>query len=901
MHLKTLLQQRKKQIILGLVLGFVFAAGVFTPSVSNAMFGISMSSIITFVFKAAAYIFNFIFGIFFVIAAWLVNFTLQLNETVADKNFNTIADVGWRICRDVANLGFVLLTVIMAFTTIIRVQSYGAKKLLLNLVIAAVVVNFSFVIAGTLIDFSNVLTSFFIHRISPTGFGTELTETLAGAFGPQKFLLEETDDPLPPDPSQEESGLVTFGTAMLSSIAGLFFSVFFTLLATIVLLLLAAMLLVRYVALTFILVLAPLAWLFWVFPGLKSYNSQWWSAFWKYTFFAPAVSFFVYLSILAATGLKSAEYQEKIALVGGGLPNMLAKIAQQGTQMIVVAGLMIGGIIVAQKMGIEGANIANKAKDGMMKKAKEYGKDRATNFGTRLSKTSVGGTVSSGLKKVGGYFKGTGEDIQKQREAAKAKHLGYKDQIAAINNDSSKSPERKREEINELKKAQEIGAENYKARVKEIKGGLSKKERLSNLFVKNKKIKELEGERPDRLGVGRRIGLWAKDKTLGSTTRSVGGGIEATGKGIDKQAIKEIKKTKNWGESLVRGALLGAGLMKEKEKKDEKKTAEELEKDLQKKFKSKQDKLAQRMAGGDSPNFAKAGLTGLPRFKEEDLKEDNKQIEFGQQAFAGAYRSRLRNMEEADLEKEHSATLKQRKNAKTKDEEILANNKLEAIRQTTKMKTGRLENIEQIETALTKEKSRKDEAFVNGVDTTPYEKTINEYERRIQSLTSKTSNRLEVFKKMEEKLNALDKKRNEKLKEVASRLTSGSATEAREDADFKQIETIAKSFKSNIENVESVLSRKAQKLGELDKKINDLNEIKLKTSGLSESELSSWGVTQEEQAELIKEIDKGILETQSLIEKRKEKKEKKGEKKEEGKKEEEKKSGLIDQFGNPYK
>ncbi|MFA5870517.1 MAG: hypothetical protein WC842_01340 [Candidatus Paceibacterota bacterium] len=887
MQIQPLLQQHKKQIILGLILGFVFAAGIFTPSVSNAMLGISMSSIITFVFKAAAYIFNFIFGIFFVIAAWLVSFTLQLNETVADKNFNTIADVGWRICRDVANLGFVLLTVIMAFTTIIRVQSYGAKKLLLNLVIAAVVVNFSFVIAGTLIDFSNVLTSFFINRISPNGLGTEFTETLAGAFGPQKFLLEETDDPLPPDPSQEESGLVTFGTAMLSSIAGLFFSVFFTILATIVLLLLAVMLLVRYVALTFILVLAPLAWLFWVFPGLKSYNSQWWSAFWKYTFFAPAVSFFVYLSILAAEGLKSAGYQEKIMMVGGGLPNMLAKIAQQGTQMIVVAGLMIGGIIVAQKMGIEGANIANKAKDGMMKKAKDYGKDRATNFGTRLSKTSVGGTVSSGLKKVGGYFKGTGEDIQKKREAAKAKHLGYKDQIATINN-SSKSPEQKREEINNLKKVQDQKAENYNNALKEFNE--KKKEINSNKDISKeqkkkdiealKKQYDLENIRPDRLGFGSRIGLWAKDKTLGSTTRSVGGGIEATGKGIDKQAIKEIKKTKNWGESLVRGALLGAGLMKEKEKKDEKKTAAELEKDLQKKLKTKQDKLKLR------------NTDGSVRFKEDDLKEDNKQIEFGRQAFAGAYRSRLRNMEEVDIEKEHSSTLKQRKGAKTKDEEILANNKLDAIRQTTKMKTGRLENIEQIETALAKEKNRKDEAFVNGVDTTPYEKVISEYEGKIRSLSGRVSNRLEVFKKMEERLNALDKKRNEKLKEIASKLTSGSATEAREDVGFKQIETITKSFRSNIENVESVLSRKAQKLGELDKKLNDLNEIKLKTSGLSELELSSWGVTQEEQTELIKEIDKGILETQSLIEKRKEKREKKGEKKGE-KKEEEKKSGLV--------
>ncbi len=327
-QLKTLLQKNKKHIYLGLLLGFVFAVGALTPNVSNAIFGFSLSGIVTGIFKLIAYVFNFIAGIFFAIAAAFVSFALDLNMTVADPQINVIADIGWRISRDIANLGFVLLTVIMAFTTIIRVQSYGAKKLLLNLIIAAIVVNFSFLIAGTLIDFSNTLTHFFIGRISPGGFGTGLTEVLANAFGPQKFMLEESDDPIPPDPSEEESGLVTFGVAVLSSIAGLFFIVFFTLLATIVLLMLAAMFLVRYVFLTYLLVLAPLAWLFWVFPALKSQNGKWWGYFWQYTFFAPAASFFVYLSLVAAERLQTIEYQTKIAgAIGGGLPGMLGKIA----------------------------------------------------------------------------------------------------------------------------------------------------------------------------------------------------------------------------------------------------------------------------------------------------------------------------------------------------------------------------------------------------------------------------------------------------------------------------------------------------------------------------------------------------------------------------------------------
>ena len=868
-QLKTLLQKNKKHIYLGLLLGFVFAVGALTPNVSNAIFGFSLSGIVTGVFKLIAYVFNFVAGIFFAFAAMLVSFALQLNETVANPGVNTIADIGWRISRDIANLGFVLLTVIMAFTTIIRVQSYGAKKLLLNLIIAAIVVNFSFLIAGTLIDFSNTLTYFFIGRITPGGWGGTgtgpggLTEVLANAFGPQKFMLEESDDPIPPDPSEEESGLVTFGVAVLSSIAGLFFIVFFTLLATIVLLMLAAMFIVRYVVLTFLLVLAPLAWLFWVFPGLKSYNAQWWSNFWKYTFFAPAASFFVYLSLVAAENLSNGKYNAQISSIGGGLPGMLGKIAQEGTQLIVVAGLMIGAITVAQKMGIEGASIANKAKDGLMKGAKTYAKNRATNLGTRFAQNKFVGGAMSRLGLSGKKLKGTGEDIQKQREAAKARHLEYQDKIAAIKNDSSLSKEEKNRRIEAIKDLQNIKGENYTTKIKEIKNNtdLSKEE-------KKKQLKALESERPDRLGLGDKIGLWAKDKTFGAAARGIGGSAEKTKQVVDKRATRKLESA-DWNIDLMKGAGEGAGLFKKAEKKDDKKTAAELEKDLSKKLKEKEAKLAMRNSDG------------LPRFKEEDLKEDNKQIEFAQQAVAAAYRSRLKNLEAPDLEKEHTEALKQRAKAKTKDEITLANNKLEAARQTIKAKTGRMETAEQYEAALTKEKSRRDEAFVSGVDTTPYEKTINEYEGRMNAFLNKTSNRLEVFKKMDEKMDKLDKDRDVKLKEMAER-TSKSAGETRESEEFKTIEANVSSAKSHFKSIESAISGRAQKLGELEKKKEDLQRVKEETNNLSELKLSGWGITQEEKTDLLKEIDRGILETENAIEKKKEKKgEKKWEKKNE--------------------
>ncbi|RJQ30118.1 hypothetical protein C4565_00935 [Candidatus Parcubacteria bacterium] len=711
MPITTILKQHRKHIILGIVLGFVFAAGVLTPNVSHALFGISLSGVVTGVFKLIAYIFNFIAGIFFAIGAWLVKFTLvDLNMYVADPAANPIADIGWRVSRDIANLGFVLLTVIMAFMTIIRVQSYGAKKLLLNLIIAAVVVNFSFVIAGTLIDFSNTLTWFFVGRIDPSGGsslvpGSGLTEVLANAFGPQKFLLEESDDPLPPDPAQEGGGFFTFGVQVLSSIAGLFFIVFFTLLATIVLLMLAGMFLVRYVALTFLLVLAPLAWLFWVFPGLKSYNAQWWSNFWKYTFFAPAASFFVYLSLVAAENLADPSNRGKLAGIAETLPGPLAQIVQNGTQMIVVAGLMIGAITVAQKMGIEGASLANKAKDGLMKGAKTYGKNKAANIGTRLSRSEWGGKFATKMGLMGKNLKGTGEDMEQKRKKFDTYHKDLKE----IRNDKKLSPEEKKELEKSLNDAN-----------KDIAG---KSRTMMSL-------KNMTG------------GLFARK--VGSLGQKVGKPIESA---LAGQASKEIKRG-GWADGLLKGAFQGAGIIKEKEKKDEKdKTPEDREKDHEKLLKT----LEELKTKG---------------FKISNLKEFNKKFEESQQKTISALRGKWGDMNEGDLSNEYSKLLKQQKEVKTESEKKFVEKKRETMENVIKKNFETPETIQEFESEIKKTRDLADKNAIDGLDPKFYQDRASSLQYKLNGLLGNSPETKRVFDALEEHVSDLEKKRVEKLGEL---------------------------------------------------------------------------------------------------------------------------------------
>lgn len=413
-------------VLLTIALGLV----VFSlPSVSHAGFldVLSPSGLITGAFKIIAYIFNFIFGLLFMLAAWMVEIMMKMNSTVLDPTKNTIVGVGWPIARDIANLGFVIVMIIIAVATIVRYREYGAKQLLPKLIAAAIIVNFSLTIMALFVNFSNTVTNFFVNQGVSVGGGYSLTGALADAFGPQKFLIDD-QDPAPPNPEEEVGSFTTITTGVLSSLAGLSFTVVFTLLAAFVFLAFAFLLLLRFLYLTFLAILSPLIWLFWVFPPLRSQYSKWWSKFISWTFFAPAASFFMYLALASVKGLaeKSASSVSSGSYFGA---SVLGGIMQQGVQMIIVAGVMVGGLLIAEKMGVTGAtamaNIARGAGNGLRK----YAGARTIQGLQGISKTApaqaiagVAGKAGVRLQKLGGGYKiRTSDELDEQGNVVKKK------------------------------------------------------------------------------------------------------------------------------------------------------------------------------------------------------------------------------------------------------------------------------------------------------------------------------------------------------------------------------------------------------------------------------------------------------------------------------------------------
>jgi NADH:ubiquinone oxidoreductase subunit 6 (subunit J) len=146
-------------------------------------------------------------------------------------------------------------------------------------------------------------------------------------------------------------------SAALRAITTLLFIAFFTLLAAITLLAIAIMLIVRYVYLTILLILSPIVWLLWIFPGTSTQWKKWWSQFLRWTFFAPLMLFFLYLTITVISAYPQEfviKFTENRNLENQGFALDVAYVGH----LVAILGLLLGGLFAANSLGITFAGTA---------------------------------------------------------------------------------------------------------------------------------------------------------------------------------------------------------------------------------------------------------------------------------------------------------------------------------------------------------------------------------------------------------------------------------------------------------------------------------------------------------------------------------------------------------------
>ncbi|OGY44997.1 MAG: hypothetical protein A2744_02610 [Candidatus Buchananbacteria bacterium RIFCSPHIGHO2_01_FULL_44_11] len=318
---------------------------------------------------------------FFQLEGWLIAvLTRALLAIVKYNGFiaSPPVQIGWTLVRDVVNLFFVVILLIIALGTILKIESYSFKRLLPKVLIMAILVNFSLVIAGLILDFGQVVMMTFVSAFAAvTGEGN-----LIAALHIDKIIFYHKGE----------------GTPM-NLLVTLIVMVIMLAITIIVLLVMVVVFAIRIVMLWLLLVLAPLPYLLTAWGGKRAQNyyQQWWDEFIKYVVVGPVLAFFLWLALAIGTSTELLDKNSTPtdfnvnATAGLESSNPLTAIAdpKELTTFIIVICLLMASLMITQQLGVAGGSFA-----GNM-----AGKIRSAGMAALTKPARFAGGLGSGLGK----------------------------------------------------------------------------------------------------------------------------------------------------------------------------------------------------------------------------------------------------------------------------------------------------------------------------------------------------------------------------------------------------------------------------------------------------------------------------------------------------------------------
>ncbi len=181
----------------------------------------------------------------------------------------------WGTLRDVANVAFVLIFMLTIFGTAIGLDNYTIKKMLPKIIAAAVLIQFSWWIAGLIIDVGNVL-GLGLRNIFEGVFEAAKLSGASGlsfeGFGQKAALV----------------GAFTAG-AMVASLGLAAISASGIIGAILILLVVFGVLILRKIVILLLVVLAPIAFVLWVLPNTEKFFKDWYQLFLKLVLMFPLI------------------------------------------------------------------------------------------------------------------------------------------------------------------------------------------------------------------------------------------------------------------------------------------------------------------------------------------------------------------------------------------------------------------------------------------------------------------------------------------------------------------------------------------------------------------------------------------------------------------------------------
>lgn len=233
-------------------------------------------------------------------------FLMAIVEIVTDGvpiiNADIVQNVGWPIARDFVNMLFILILAFIGLATVLRLETYQYKKTLPSLLIIALLVNFSLVFVGFIVDMGNIVTNFFLNEFASIGAGGVLQVwDLVGTY--YTDIVEEIMRTIEARPIQQDPGQFPINIWVGYAAYGIALILYF-IFAFFILLFAAFILFFRIIALWILAILAPFAFAAYILPSTRQYWDGWLKQLIQWAFIGAILGFFLYLgSMIMSVGV----------------------------------------------------------------------------------------------------------------------------------------------------------------------------------------------------------------------------------------------------------------------------------------------------------------------------------------------------------------------------------------------------------------------------------------------------------------------------------------------------------------------------------------------------------------------------------------------------------------------
>lgn len=190
---------------------------------------------------------------------------------------NPIISIGWTLTRDLANMSFVVILVAIGLGTALKLGEYQVQKTLPTLILIALLINFTPVLLGLMVDASNITMNFFLEKVSGLDAWGRVSES-------QSSTIIQT----------LKNGGVILGLIPAIFQAIMLFMI--NVLSAAIIIAFAGLFMIRYVAIWILVILSPIVFALYILPSTrKMYWHTWWSQFTQWTIIGIPAAFFLYL------------------------------------------------------------------------------------------------------------------------------------------------------------------------------------------------------------------------------------------------------------------------------------------------------------------------------------------------------------------------------------------------------------------------------------------------------------------------------------------------------------------------------------------------------------------------------------------------------------------------------